>query len=255
VFEARVDTLCREIGDRGKPQLNEAVPPEPAPAPRAWAPAPAPAPTPAPITAPAAAAPAPAPASSPGMTATQPYVQGDEPLRREGPSKEIFVRRYSVQQPPPSAQVVAVGADSSSGTIAAAGGGGGGGGNFEEMIRFMREERLHVEAKLEQQQQMKEERAAMEAKIEQERAAMEAKIEQIRSEQGLSALQTRLEALHAAKLLSDDERDIIEDKIADSVEGGDDSSGDDTVSQMVALSSKMVVDRAFSRQLRRKWTR
>jgi len=101
----------------------------------------------------------------------------------------------------------------------------------------------------------KEEKAAMEAKIEQERAAMEAKIEQIRSEQGLSALQTRLEALHAAKLLSDDERDIIEDKIADSVEGGDDSSGDDTVSQMVALSSKMVVDRAFSRQLRRKWTR
>jgi hypothetical protein len=88
-----------------------------------------------------------------------------------------------------------------------------------------------------------------------ERAAMEAKIEQIRSEQGLSALQTRLEALHAAKLLSDDERDIIEDKIADSVEGGDGSSGDDTVSQMVALSSKMVVDRAFSRQLRRKWTR
>jgi hypothetical protein len=234
VFEARVDTLCREIGDRGKPQLNEAVPPEPAPAPRAWAPAPAPAPTPAPITAPAAAAPAPAPASSPGMTATQPFLQ----------------------QPPPSAQVVAVGADSSSGTIAAAGGGGGGGGNFEEMIRFMREERLHVEAKLEQQQQfMKEERAAMEAKIEQERAAMEAKIEQIRSEQGLSALQTRLEALHAAKLLSDDERDIIEDKIADSVEGGDGSSGDDTVSQMVALSSKMVVDRAFSRQLRRKWTR
>ena len=222
MFEARVDTLCREIGDRGKPQLNEAVPPEPAPAPRAWAPAPAPAPTPAPITAPAAAAPAPAPASSPSMTATQPFLQ----------------------QPPPSAQVVAVGADSSSGTIAAAGGGGGGGGNFEEMIRFMREERLHVEAKLEQQQQMKEERAAMEAKI-----------EQIRSEQGLSALQTRLEALHAAKLLSDDERDIIEDKIADSVEGGDGSSGDDTVSQMVALSSKMVVDRAFSRQLRRKWTR
>ena len=75
---------------------------------------------------------------------------------------------------------------------------------------------------------------------------MEAKIEQIRSEQGLSALQTRLEALHAAKLLSDDERDIIEDKIADSVEGGDGSSGDDTVSQMVALSSKMVVDRAFN---------
>jgi DNA-binding transcriptional MerR regulator len=220
VFEARVDTLCREIGDRGKPQLTEAVPPEP---PRAWAPALAPAPTPAPITAPAAAAPAPAPASSPSMTATQPFLQ----------------------QPPPSAQVVAVGADSSSGTIAAAGGGGGGGGNFEEMIRFMREERLHVEAKLEQQQQF----------MKEERAAMEAKIEQIRSEQGLSALQTRLEALHAAKLLSDDERDIIEDKIADSVEGGDGSSGDDTVSQMVALSSKMVVDRAFSRQLRRKWTR
>jgi hypothetical protein len=65
-FERRIDSLVREIGDRGKLwMMSEAVPPEPTPEP-APAPirAPAPAPAPAPIQA-AASAQAPAPAPVP----------------------------------------------------------------------------------------------------------------------------------------------------------------------------------------------
>ena len=59
------------------------------------------------------------------------------------------------------------------------------------------------------------------------------------------ALQTRLETLHAAKLLSDDERDAIEDTIAD---GSDDvtiGDGSDAVSEILAQSGKMVADPCF----------
>ena len=67
----------------------------------------------------------------------------------------------------------------------------------------------------------------------------------------LPALQARLEALHTAKLLQDEELYVIEDAIADSEdveEGG-------CVSKLIALSAKMPSDRAFARQLRRrKWS-
>ena len=70
----------------------------------------------------------------------------------------------------------------------------------------------------------------------------------------LVALQARLEALHSAKLLSDDERDAIEDIIADGSDGVTIGDGSDAVSEILALSSKMVADRAFARQLRRRHT-
>jgi hypothetical protein len=63
VFQQRMDSLTREIGDRGKSGLSEAVPPG-----RAWAPTPAPVPTAASARAPARASaptPAPAPALAP----------------------------------------------------------------------------------------------------------------------------------------------------------------------------------------------
>jgi hypothetical protein len=69
-----------------------------------------------------------------------------------------------------------------------------------------------------------------------------------------ASLQMRIETVHAAKLLSDDERDTVEDAIADSAAGdGDDDHGDSAVQQMIALSEKFLVDRAFARQLRRKY--
>ena len=80
VFESQMDMLTREIGDRGKPQLPEAVPPvatprlrtpvpirTPAPAPIQ---APAPAPAPAPTALVTASAPAPAPLATPERSFT-----------------------------------------------------------------------------------------------------------------------------------------------------------------------------------------
>lgn len=72
---------------------------------------------------------------------------------------------------------------------------------------------------------------------------------QLRDHQ-LTLLQSRLEALNAAKLLADEELFALEDAIADSVEASD---GDDRTPRMVALSGRMAADAAFSRQLRRKF--
>jgi hypothetical protein len=54
-------------------------------------------------------------------------------------------------------------------------------------------------------------------------------------------------------LLSDDERDAVEDAIADSSANDDVGSESSAVPQMIALSGKFLVDRAFARQLRRKY--
>ena len=71
-------------------------------------------------------------------------------------------------------------------------------------------------------------------------------------DQQVAALQVRIEALHASKLLADEELFTLEDAIADAEEAvsGDD---DDRVVRMVALSVRMSSDASFSRQLRRKF--
>jgi hypothetical protein len=135
------------------------------------------------------------------------------------------------------------------------------------MVSFMREEReqakserAEMEAKIEQQRlAMESQRVQMEAKLEQfaqqAQAATDAKLDQaearveyITTEQQLPALQARIEALHAAKLLSDDELFSIEDLIADLEVGSEDTR----VGQLITLSSRMAGDAAFSRQIRRK---
>ena len=78
--------------------------------------------------------------------------------------------------------------------------------------------------------------------------AVEAKMQAVRvRDQQLLALQSRLESLHAAKLLADEELFAVEDIIADC------DAEDDRVSALVALSGKMAADKAFARQLRRKY--
>ena len=81
------------------------------------------------------------------------------------------------------------------------------------------------------------------------------------------ALQARLESLHAAKILSDEELYALEDVIADDAEaalgegakGGAQEEEEEEeavqggVSRMVALSGRMAGDAAFGRQLRRKF--
>ena len=134
-------------------------------------------------------------------------------------------------------------------------------GSFAEMIVFMREEREHMEQKLEKQHaemqslRLDAERQRLDAER-QRQSAEKAMLVNRHRDRELVALQARLEALHSAKLLSDDERDAIEDIIAD---GSDDvtigdGDGSDAVSEILALSSKMVADRAFARQLRRRHT-
>ena len=134
-------------------------------------------------------------------------------------------------------------------------------------------QRKEAAAKLEAQKQEAEmqrkeadaQRQAMETKVEALRNdAMEARVrdtqlqlekqreeaEAHKTDKQITALQARLEALHAAKLLADEELFALEDAIADALEAPDD---DDRTARMVALSGRMAADAAFSRQLRRKF--
>eukprot|EP01043_Picozoa_sp_COSAG02_P069019 COSAG02_NODE_11668_length_1677_cov_1.294043_2_plen_176_part_00 len=103
-------------------------------------------------------------------------------------------------------------------------------------------------------------------------AASEAKVEQLRSEmvearvhdamlrdQLVSALLTRVEGLHDAKLVDDELRDIVEDAIADSHDPCATNSTvschvaeGDPVTKLIVLSGTMAHDRQFARQLQRK---
>ena len=136
-----------------------------------------------------------------------------------------------------------------------------------------------VQAMLEQHRLMLERedklRQEMESKIEkmQERAdanlakmCEEMKPAEAISEQRIAALQARLEALHAAKLLGDDELYALEDMVADYVEhkasmGGvvvtfEMLNGNENASKLLklaALSESIAADGAFARQARRKY--
>ncbi len=68
-------------------------------------------------------------------------------------------------------------------------------------------------------------------------------------QQQLPGLQARLEALHASKLLTDDESFVVEDALVDSLEVTSDGS---RVVHLLALSAMLTGDATFARQLRRK---
>ena len=123
-------------------------------------------------------------------------------------------------------------------------------------VKFMREEREHMEAKLEEQRQETTKlRLAMEKRL--------APKEVISTEQ-VDAVTARLEALHAAQLLSDDELFALEDCVADFIEA---QASYDVVTmeavnanraigkvhKLVALGEGMPSDAMFARQLRRKF--
>ena len=133
-------------------------------------------------------------------------------------------------------------------------------------VAFMREERDHLEQRMNEYkvdiERMRTEATesrmqALQAEAKLQVAAAEAEVLKYKHslsnehQRQLPALQARLEALHTAKLLQDEELYVIEDAIADSEdveEGG-------CVSKLIALSAKMPSDRAFARQLRRrKWS-
>ena len=110
-------------------------------------------------------------------------------------------------------------------------------------------ERAEMEAKMDAK--LEEQKTQMDAKLEQveeHKQAMVARVEHVQIEKQLPALQSRIEAMHAARLLSDDELFSIEDVIADLEVGSDDTR----VEQLITLSGRMAGDGAFSRQIRRK---
>ena len=96
---------------------------------------------------------------------------------------------------------------------------------------------------LEREEQL---RAEVEARVRAEaRAEAQAEASKLRD---LLALQRRLEAMHSAELLADEELYAIEDTIADGT-----ADGEQQVAALLSLSATMATDGAFARQLRRKF--
>ena len=192
-----------------------------------------------------------------------------------------------MQQAPAPLSVQTVATTSSS-----VGGGGttSAGSSFVEMTAFFREERAHLESKLEQQElkveqqrqelegKLERQRQESEGKLERQRQESEAKVEQQRQmieslqaqlaarpqpamevvdEEQLAALQSRLQAMHGSKLLTEDELFSIEDAIVDCVEAmptaGASASEVEKVAKMLLVSSKVASDGTLARQLRRKF--
>jgi len=167
----------------------------------------------------------------------------------------------------------------------------GSGGSFEAMTSFLndqqdkfvsllREEREtaerqrhEMETKLdEQRHETQQVRHEMETKLDEQRQETLTCKQQVRevqlasamscvSEAQLELLQTRLDALHQAKLLSDDEIGALEDCIADYIDCRSSLSpaaaeigvAAEKVKKMVGLSERVGKDGTLARQLRRKF--
>ena len=124
-------------------------------------------------------------------------------------------------------------------------------------------------------EEMKAERAEMKAEKEEMRAELKAEKEELRRELTpavvvadgqVQALEARLEALHAAQLISDDELFVLEDCIADFLEAkatfglelvtaevASAHRAAGKVHKLVVLSEGVARDPTFARQLRRKF--
>jgi len=120
-----------------------------------------------------------------------------------------------------------------------------------EVVALLKDERREMKAEM--QAQRVEMRAEMDAKMEAHSQAAKLREQQVATRATaaeLITLQARLEALCAAKLLTDDEHDLVEDVIADAANVVE----DEQVAMLIDLSGRMVADKAFARQLRRKVT-
>jgi len=129
----------------------------------------------------------------------------------------------------------------------------GAGFGLESMAALLEKQQDRMEEQMEKQNEKVERlRKEMESRLEAQRQQTEALRAERLQEQQLVALQARIDSLVAATLLSEDERDAIEDAMADAAEGGDEAG---FAAQMAALVEKFRSDRALARQLRRKYCR
>lgn len=157
------------------------------------------------------------------------------------------------------------------------------GGSLAELTAFMeKQQRMQMEREAQAKAEAKAERLERDAQVRAEKAELEARFEaQLEkqrqeieaklaptvaiSQEQLAALQSRLEALHAAQLLTDDELYCLEDICADVIEL-ESSLGAQLAaavaqanpviakaSKLVALSERMSGDAALARQLRRRF--
>eukprot|EP01048_Picozoa_sp_COSAG05_P013046 COSAG05_NODE_1353_length_5111_cov_5.861931_3_plen_133_part_00 len=118
----------------------------------------------------------------------------------------------------------------------------------DKFVALLREERETAERQ----------RHEMETKLDEQRRVASAM--SCVSEAQLELLQTRLGALHQAKLLSDDEIGALEDCIVDYIDyrsslnpaAAEIGVAAEKVKKMVGLSERMVKDGMLARQLRRK---
>ena len=123
------------------------------------------------------------------------------------------------------------------------------GGSADFVGVILERDTQHQQLMLDREEKLQMQLAGANAEISKLREeAFEEREAQLRGQQAV-LLQVRLEALHSAQLLTDVELDAVEDIIADS----NDASSNDHVSALLALSAKMPRDRAFARQLVRKF--
>jgi hypothetical protein len=195
-FMKQMDALTREIGDRGRVKqttagarvvVSEGVPPAPAPAPapRALAPL-VPAPAPAPATPPRSAALVPSAATDQGYSPSVQMV----PMQSSSADALGMVERLLDEAKADRAAMEA--------RLEA---------KDAKMEAKLAEQRQEMEAKLEATYaKAAEEKANMEAKMEAKVAELTAPAPAAISDDQVAALQARLEALNAAKLLSDEVR-------------------------------------------------
>jgi hypothetical protein len=148
----------------------------------------------------------------------------------------------------------------------------------QELEGKLEKQRAEMEAKLERQRaEIEAQRQEYEAKLEAQRQEMEAKLEKQRegclatleahrldaknyvSDAQLDSVQERLDSLHQAKLLSDDEMFSLEDTLAHfikcrssvTVAPGETGAAADRVRQLVGMCEGVSKDGMFARQLRR----
>lgn len=234
-FDRRLSAVVREIGDRGKPMVAEAVPPLPS---RELAPMPAPASTRTPTT---AQAPGLAANCSASTHASTPNTRSPISTSRQLVSVPTAYHDSSPSMKPRDGTPVLEPTQEMVGSSS----------SFEAMATCLLE--LRAEAKAE--------KAQLEAKVK----SLEAKLqpsEAINAQQ-LNALQTRLEAAHSSKGISDSELYAIEDLIADYSELAathvvtqavvDANETAKKMQRLVAMSETLLGENAFCRQLRRKF--
>ena len=264
------------------------------------APAPSAAAAPAPSSQASTSARAPAPAPAPAVEPEEPAREQSSLAAGSAPSSHPL-RAVTTSQPSASSaadqtftparsqhQHQMVAASEATQDYGGVGQGSMSGSNLAEVTSFLREqqrmqmerdgeakaERAEMEARLEAQRreteaQRRETEASRmreaEAKLEAERRVTEAKLLgklEAQKFREVSVLQVRLEALHSAKLLTDEEMFAMEDIIADSFDDQDHEDEDDggsravaceKVASLVVLSGRIASNASFARQVRRKY--